>query len=125
MSDELVLLADFITKTTAADNTVTIMPKKPFADDEFSDNEVLLLDEIVSRFKYCTARELINFTHRKGTPWYNTALRNGVLDDLESGKLTTTDIEINLEEVIEDKDDKLALFKSHKDFLQFSKNLKS
>lgn len=124
LTDEPNLLADYIQKDNARDN-VRFIPKKDFSDDEFNDDEIKLLNQIVERFKYCTTKELINFTHRKDTPWYNTALKNGVLDQLENNEINTTDIEINLAELIENKKDKLNLYNHHKKFLQFSKDLKS
>ena len=124
LTDELNLLEPYITKETKEDSTM-VYSKKEFSDDEFSDNEMKLLDEILNRFKYCSANELINFTHKKNSPWYNTALKNGVLELLESGKMTTTNIEINLSEMIADDKDKLGLYNSHKAFLIQSKNLKS
>lgn len=124
LTDELNLLEPYITKEIK-DGAIVIFPKKEFSDDEFTDNEMKLLDEIVDRFRYCTANELINFTHKKNSPWYNTALRNGVLELLEAGKITTTDIEINLADILEDDKDKLMLYNSHKEFLTQSKSLKS
>jgi hypothetical protein len=56
--------------------------------------------------------------------WYKTAQRKGILDSLESGKITTTNIEIPLHEVIENEADKLELYSNHKEFLAFSKSLK-
>jgi uncharacterized phage-associated protein len=120
LSGEPNLLAGYITK----DEKNYIIPKKKFSDDEFTDNELKLLDQIADRFLYCTANELINYTHKQQSPWYKTALKNGVLELLESGKMTTTDIEIKLDEIIEDDADKLALYKSHKNFLLQSKSLK-
>lgn len=123
LSGEPNLLAEYIARETQNEisNFVAI---KEFSDDEFTDNELALLNQIADRFLYCTAKELINFTHRQDFPWYKTAVKNGVLDLLESGKMTTTDIEINLSETIEDEEDKLALYKSHKIFLSQSKSLK-
>lgn len=119
---EITLLADYISKD--ADDDKYIVPKKEFSDDEFNDNEIALLNEISQRFLFCTAKELINFTHRKGTPWYETAQQNGVLELLENGKMTVTDIEIDLAKTIEDDERKLALYNSHQDFLKQSKSLK-
>lgn len=123
LSDEPNLLSDFITKEYKAD-AFYIVPKKEFSDDEFSDNDMALIDEVCQRFRYCTAKELVNFTHRKNTPWYNAAVKNGILDELESGKLNTTDIEINLGELVENDTGKLSLFNQHKDFLRQTQLLK-
>ena len=89
-----------------------------------SDLELELLGNVIERFKYCTANELINFTHRKNSPWYNAALKNGVLDLLESKQMTTTEIKIDLSETIKDDEQKLALYYSHKEFLIQSRSLK-
>ena len=123
LTDELNLLEPYISKI-ANDGATIISPKKEFSDDEFSDNEMNLLNEIVDRFKYCTAKELINFTHKKNSLWYNAALRNGVLELLESGKMTTTNIEINMAELVEGDEEKIMIYNSHKEFLTQSKSLK-
>ena len=124
LTDEPHLLADYIQKKLVKDH-FCIVPKTGFSDDEFNDDEVNLLNEVVSKFKNYTAKELIHFTHQKNTLWYNTALKNGVLEQLENGEINTTDIEINLAELLEGEEDKLNLYKSHKELLQFSKSLKS
>jgi uncharacterized phage-associated protein len=124
LTGELNLLEPYIIREDGNDSTL-VRSKKDFSDDEFNDNELHLLSEITERFKYCTANERINFTHKKDTPWYNTALKHGVLEVLESGKLNVTNIEINLAEVIAEDEIKTALYNSHKDFLAQSSSLKS
>ena len=123
LSEEPTLLANFIYREMRNNNTY-IFPKKKFADDEFSDVELEILNQISERFLYCTSTELINVTHRKDSPWYKNAMEHGILELLESGKMTTTDIEIKLSETIE-SEEKLSLYQNHKDFLSFSKSLKS
>lgn len=124
LSEEPDLLASYISREIVNGN-VYIQAKKEFSDDEFNDKELELLEEISRRFLYCTAKELINFTHRSDSIWYKTALRHGVLDLLEKGQMTTTNIEIPLHETIEDEEEKLALYRNHKEFMTFSKSLKS
>lgn len=124
LSEEPDLLVSYIGRQVVNGN-VYIQAKKEFSDDEFNDKEIELLEQISERFLYCTAKELINFTHRSDSIWYKTALKNGVLDLLENGLMTTTDIEIPLEEIIKDDEAKLALYRSHKEFIEFSKSLKS
>ena len=124
LSEEPDLLASYISRQVVNGN-VYIQAKKEFSDDEFNDKELELLEQISERFLYCTAKELINFTHRSDSIWYKTALKNGVLDLLENGLMTTTDIEIPLEEVIKDDETKLAMYRGHIEFIEFSKSLKS
>ncbi len=125
LSDELNLLSPYIITERGSDGNSIVKPKKPFSDDEFSDNEIVLLEKIVERFKYCTAKELVNFTHKKDSPWYNTALKNGVLELLESGKKNTTDIPIDLSQLLVEDVNKLMFYQSHIEFLKQSKALKS
>jgi len=124
LTEEPGLLAQYIGKETR-DGKIFIVSRQPFNDDEFTDQEIALLTEVVDRFKYCTAGELVSFTHKKDTPWYNTAQRHGVLELLEEGRMNTTDIEIDLSEIIRDDKEKLALYRSHKEFLSRSRSLKS
>jgi uncharacterized phage-associated protein len=124
LSDEPALLSDYISKEETDKGNFVICPKKDFSDDEFSDNDFEILKEVAERFKYCTAKELINFTHRKDSPWYLAAQKHGLVDALEEGKLNTTDIEIDLSEIIQDDPEKLALYQSHKEFLSQTKSLK-
>jgi uncharacterized phage-associated protein len=125
LTEEPSLLSEFIAKVSVGDGRFVISPKHEFSDDEFSDNEMELLEQVADRFKFCTANDLINFTHRKNTPWYNTAQRHGLVDALETGQINTTDIEIDLSEIIQEEEEKLALYKSHKEFLSQSKSLKN
>lgn len=125
LTDEPNLLSEYITKEQVGKDKFVICPNREFSDDEFSDNEMILLEQVAERFKYCTAKELINFTHRKESPWYTTAQKNGLVEVLESGKTNTTDIEIDLSELIQEEEQKLALYHSHKEFLLQSKALKS
>jgi len=124
LSEEPDLLAPYVSRQIINGN-VYVEAKQEFSDDEFNDNELTLLEEISERFLFCTAKELINFTHRSESIWYKTALKNGVLDLLENGQMTTTNIEIPLHEIIEDEQEKLARYWSHKEFIAFSKSLKS
>ncbi|HXD94015.1 MAG TPA: Panacea domain-containing protein [Bacteroidia bacterium] len=103
---------------------VFIRPKKSFSDDEFNDLELDLLGDIVRVYKRYTADQLIELTHRKHSPWYTTAQKNGLLEHFENDLANTSDIEIDLSSLIMQDDQKLSLFKGHKEFLEHSKRLK-
>jgi uncharacterized phage-associated protein len=124
LTENPILLNQYISTETDG-KTIMVKPKKDFSDDEFSDTEILLLQEILDRFKYCTAKELVFHTHKKDSPWYNAALKNGVLDALENSQLTTTSHQIDLSEIIKNNPQKLNFYNSHKEFIQQSKSLKS
>lgn len=124
LTEDSNLLSAFIEKK-AVDGKIVIRPKHDFSDDEFSDNDMALLEEVADRFKYCSAKELINFTHRKESPWFITAQKHGLVETLESGQINATNIEIDLSVLIADEEDKLAIYKGHREFLNQAKSLKS
>ncbi|HSC53294.1 MAG TPA: Panacea domain-containing protein [Phnomibacter sp.] len=124
LSGEPNLLSAFIDISNNADRSI-ISPKLPFSDDEFNDIEIQLMEDIAERFKYCTATELINFTHRKDSPWFVTAQRHGLVEILEAGETNATNIEIDLSELIKEDEAKLAIYRSHQEFLKQTKSLKS
>lgn len=124
LTEEPSFLAGFIEKETI-DGKTLIKPKREFSDDEFSDNDIALLEQVTDRFKLCTATELINFTHRKESPWFITAQQHGLVEILESGQMNATNIEIDLAMLIADEEDKLTLYKAHNEFLNQTKSLKN
>ena len=126
LSESTTILEPYITTEPSADGkSVIVKAKREFSDAEFSDNEIALLESIIDRFKHCTAKELINHTHKKDSLWYNTAVKNGLWEVLESGQKTTTEIQLDLSELIRDNPNKLNFYNSHKEFLKQSKALKS
>ena len=52
LTDEPNLLSEYITKEAIEKDKFIICPKHEFSDDEFSDNEMALLEEVAERFKY-------------------------------------------------------------------------
>ena len=61
-----------VTKRILGDATY-IVAAKDFCDDEFSDNDLLVMQEVIKKYGNLTAKELVQMTHRKGTLWYNAA----------------------------------------------------
>ena len=124
-SDEPVLLSQYISKTTSNDGGIYIKPKIKFSDDEFSDNEMDLLEHIAETFKNYSATELIELTHRKHSLWYIIALENGILEYLENGKMNSTEIEIDFSRLLEGMPLKKAIYTDQKSYLTNNQFLKS
>ena len=78
LSDEPLLLKDYIT-IEKKDEATYIKPVTAFSDDEFSDNEIEMLDLIVNHFGSLTAADLVKRTHQKNSNWYNVAKTKGLL----------------------------------------------
>ncbi|MCQ2960548.1 MAG: SocA family protein [Bacteroidales bacterium] len=88
LSETPVLLEGYVEKVNKEGNTY-IRSIKNFSDEEFSDNDMLVMDEIISKYGNKTATELVKLTHKEGSLWYNTAKRNGLLEAFEQKKLIT------------------------------------
>jgi uncharacterized phage-associated protein len=86
-----------------------------FCDDEFSENDMQLLQRVVSEFGSMNTKELIDYTHRPTSLWHTTAKRNGVLHDLEAETISVTDHVIDLSELIQYDTRKLALYRSYRE----------
>lgn len=109
------LLKDYITRKTTIEGHDYIIPQKAFCDDEFTQNDLDLLNEVVERFKNATTDELIAYTHRKNSPWHNTAVRHAVLELLESEKISVTDHVIDMSELISFDERKLSIYKEYRE----------
>lgn len=72
-----------------------ITPTIEFCDDEFSDREIALLDEVVTSYGNCSATDLVKITHQKSWEWYKLAKQNNLLVDFKNKSRTHSDIEID------------------------------
>ncbi|MCT4614303.1 MAG: Panacea domain-containing protein [Marinifilaceae bacterium] len=107
------MLKEFIERTATEEGHIIIKPKREFVDDEFTDNEIDLLDFIATKFKNHTAKELISTTHRKYSPWYNAAKKNNVYELLEAEKISSTEIKVEMKELIEYDERKLNIYEDY------------
>ncbi len=102
LSDEPLLLKDYITIEKKEDATY-IKPAVDFSDDEFSDNEIDMLDLIVEHFGPLTAADLVKRTHQKNSNWYNVAKEKGLLYLFENRLTNSSDEKIDLTWYLDEK----------------------
>lgn len=84
LSEGAVFLKDFI-KTEVKENATYIKVVKAFCDDEFSDCEIEMMDEIIRMHGNKTAKQLVEEMHKEGTLWYNVAKEHHLLEDFANG----------------------------------------
>lgn len=94
LSDGPYLLKDYI-KTETHHTGTYIVSVKPFCDDEFSDCEIEMMDEILHKYGKMTASELVEETHKKGTLWYLEASRNGLMEAFRNHECNNSDLRID------------------------------
>lgn len=109
LSSETTLLKKYIERSSEDGSTI-IKPITTFNDDEFSDNDIDLLDFVIKEFGNKTAKELIYYTHRKNSPWHNTASNNAVLELLESEKINNTELLIDMGSLVNHDDRKKGIY---------------
>lgn len=94
LSDESpTLLKNFIKKVTA-DNRFYEAAKE-FSDDEFSDNDIALLDAVAQFARHKIAANLVAHTHEVDSLWRQSAIKYGVLEELEKESVTSTNYTID------------------------------
>ncbi len=88
LTEDLTLLKDYIKRVDT--NADEFEPVKEFNDDEFSDNDIELLNHIVNFAKNKNAEDLVEYTHSETSLWRKSAVHYGVLESLEKQKQSTT-----------------------------------
>jgi uncharacterized phage-associated protein len=104
---------------------IRVIGKKSFSDDEFSEVDINLLNEIANRYKTTPAEKLVEITHRKSAPWYIIAQENNLLEAFHDRKVNTTDIPLDLTLLIRDDPRKMAMYQENMEVQNFSKFLRS
>ena len=100
LSSEMTLLDKYVEQKTDNNGVNYIHSKAEFSDDEFSDNDIEVLDYVIKKFGNKNAKELISYTHRINSPWRNTAAENSVLELLESGVINNTEYLIDMSRLV-------------------------
>jgi len=72
------LFSKFITLSKNDDATY-VTAKTSFNDDEFSDNDMYVMDYVIEKYGKKTATQLVQMLHKKGTAWHNEAVKNGLI----------------------------------------------
>ena len=103
LSDGPVLLDDFISLEFNAKGN-KVIPKKAFCDDEFSDQEIRMMEEVMQRYGWMNSEQLIAETHKEGSLWRETAKENGLLEDFEMKKASTSNVVIDMARGLSDAD---------------------
>lgn len=122
-TEEPTILKDYIKKRNTR-NGVVFDKVNHFNDDEFSDSDIVLMNEIINEFSGANCSDLVEYTHRENSLWYNAAKENGVLELLLSEELPTTNIKIDFTQLIKNDSSKLDFYNEHKEFLSFVSSLK-
>lgn len=114
LSSEITLFKNYIERISEEGATI-IKPIIDFNDDEFSDNDIDLLDFVIEKFGSKTAKDLVYYTHRKNSPWHNKVKENAVLELLEKEEINNTALLIDMSSLINHDERKKAVYE---DFIE-------
>jgi len=126
LSDEtLTLLNEFIKRNTK--DSSNFIAKTEFNKDEFSDNDIELMDLIINFAKEKSASYLVNHTHSQNSLWRKSAIQYGVLECLENELLNSTEYPIDFNLLFDNHSTPSYLkerFEESKENLEFVRLLK-
>ncbi|MEO6456172.1 MAG: Panacea domain-containing protein [Ginsengibacter sp.] len=116
------LLKEFIEKDPY-DNKL-YNSKGEFNDDQFSDNDIYLLEKITDFAKHKTAKDLIDYTHEENSLWRKSAIKNGILQELESAAVNSTEYTIDFSLLFENNEQLKERYFESLENLEFIHHLK-
>lgn len=96
-----------------------------FNDDEFSNNDLQIINEIVNFAKHKTAYDLVQITHGDGSLWKNAAIQHDLLKGFEKKTITTSDILIDFSNLFEKESYLYERYENSIEFLKFTNTLKA
>ena len=117
-----ILLHEYIMKDS--DDSTIFKAKAPFNDDEFSANDIRLMDIIIDFVKDKPAAYLVKHTHGQNSLWRKSALQYGVLELLENELVNSTEYEVDFSLLFPKSSYLSERFEDSKENLEFIKNLK-
>ena len=95
LSDGPVLLSEFITLEFNGQG-IRVTPKQEFNDDEFSDAELQVMEQVMEKYGMMNSDQLVNETHKKGSLWYDTAKDYNLLEDFDQKRANSSNIIIDM-----------------------------
>lgn len=103
LSDGPVLLADFISLEFNGQG-IKVAPKQDFCDDEFSDYELRMMDEVMTQYGEMNSEQLIAETHKVGSLWQQTVAEAGLERDFEMKRANSSNVVIDMSRGLSDTD---------------------
>lgn len=120
--DGLPLLSAYIKRNDF--NNSEFEAVKDFNDDEFSDNDIALMETIIAFARNKTAKDLVAHTHAENSLWKQSAINYGILEQLETQKTSSTNYLIDFSILFENNSFLKDRYEDSKKNLQFINHLK-
>jgi uncharacterized phage-associated protein len=98
------------------DEATYIFAKSAFNDDEFSDNDIKVMDGVIEKYGNKTATQLVKILHEKNSAWYKEAQENGLLEAFGKGITNSSSREVDFTHYLTGTD-----AEKYRDCLEFHK----
>lgn len=82
---------------------VEVLAKKDFNDDEFSDNDLFIIDYVINKYGKMNATELSELTHQPGSLWHQIAEEKGLLELFKNKIIRTSNYHIDFTRLLDDE----------------------
>ena len=102
LSDGPMLLSDFISLSLSKQG-MKVVAKRDFCDDEFSDCEIRMMEEVMAQYGNMNSDELIAETHKEGSLWKQTVEEAGLLKDFEMKRANSSNVVIDMARGLSDE----------------------
>lgn len=122
LSQTPVLLDGYI-KKVSKDGRTYIRPVADFCDDEFSDNDIRVMDHVLEHYGKMPATALVKEVHQPNRLWYKVAQREGLLEPFRLKLMNYSDAKIDFSEQLTPQGKEF--YKEQMDFLSHSRNHKT
>lgn len=113
LTSEPSLFKDYIERNVNEEGHTYISAIVDFMDDEFTDNDIELLDKVIEQFGNRTAKQLVDYTHRENAPWHNAA-KKGLLKLFNSDLLNKTNEDVDLSQLIQHDARKMSIYSDYR-----------
>jgi len=100
--------SEFVEFKNAGENKFIIKPIIKFSDDEFSDLDLEIIEDVIAQYGHLNSNKLVDIVHAKGSLWHTIKERENLHF---SEKDKTSNVELNFTELL-DSDFKRTLYYS-------------
>jgi uncharacterized phage-associated protein len=111
------LFAKYI-HTKKSENGTLIVPVSPFNENSFSEYELEIINQVISKYGSLSSEDLVQLTHEKNSLWYKTKLENDL--DFENSIANVSDISIDLKRLVANDEQKLSKYEGAYEMLCFN-----
>jgi len=99
LSNEQLILKDYVTMCNNGESTY-MKAVADFDEDEFSDIELRMMEDVIKKYGAKSASELVAITHKKGSLWYREAEEHKLLEAFKNFHSNSSNVEIDFSKLL-------------------------